>query len=181
LKQQNVKLDDGNDFSLSSVIHRQRKSKDESISPTSISPVSPQSNSNQLLFSSPSFVNPRNTLLRQQTDTNHFLPQMSTLSLTEENSNQSQTKIGNLLDLEENNLNDESIFEGSFSSDIQQRKLSSSFDSQTNLLDDSDILISQINSTPIIFPSLFVPTTIPEAEEKSSSEIFHDRCQAFLM
>jgi hypothetical protein len=117
------------------------------------SPISSQNNSNRTSHTIPSFINPRHTLLRQHTETNHVS------SLPEENSNPNQINVGNLLDLEEN----ESIFE---EPDIQPRKFSSSLDSQTNLLDDSDPLTS---STSIIFPSPFIPITIPEAEEKSSS------------
>ncbi len=181
MKQQNVKSDDS---SLSSVIHRRKKSfKEESTSPSPTSPISPQTGSFFASNAIPSFVNPRHTtLLRQHTETNQVSTEFS--SLIEEKSNQDQRNVGNLLDLDENELNRESVFEGSFSStDIQPRKFSSSFDSQANLLDDSDPLTSSINSASIIFPSPFVPTTIPEAEaeEKSSSKRFRDRCQAYLM
>ena len=181
-------LDDTDDFSFPPVTHRRRKSKDESISSTSISPTSPQTNPSRISSgfsfptqSFPSFLNPRHTLLQPQSTTNERLLSQcfSSTSLIEENLNEEQTNEVSLLDFGDDHVNDETLFEKSFSSDKQQEEFNSSYHSQRNLLDDDfdlDLTTSQKNSTSIISP-----TTISKPEQKSSSKILFDRCHSFLI
>jgi hypothetical protein len=154
----------------SSVIHRRRKSKDE--------PTSPSSSQNNTRLSA-SFINPLHNPFKQ-IQANQQLSQ-----LIELNQNKDNTTVGNLLDFGDEEFNNETIFERSSSSDIQQNEFSLSLGSHTNLLDDdsnSDKNILQINSTQIILPSPIAATTttILKPEQKSSSKTFLDRCQSFL-
>jgi len=85
------------------------------------------------------------------------------------------------LDFGEEDFNNDSIFERSFSSDGQQHELNSSFDSKINILDD-DFNSDKTNLQKIILPSpITITTTIPKQEQKSLRKTFLDRCQPFLM